>query len=35
MEATISKLEPQNWQVVECGAPVSPAMLDSNELRGI
>ena len=34
MEATILKLQPQNL-VVECGAPVSLATLDSNELRGI
>ena len=34
MEATILKLQPQNL-VVECGAPVSLATLDSNELRRI
>ena len=34
MEATILKLQPQNL-VVECGAPVSLATLNSNELRGI
>ena len=34
MEATILKLQPQNL-VVECGAPVSLATLDSNELFGM